>query len=45
MKPGELRVLTDEQKEGIKKADAERKRLVEIVLENHRKYPHQKRKK
>jgi hypothetical protein len=45
MKVGELRVLTDEQKEGIKKADAERKRLVEIVLENHRKYPHQKRKK
>jgi hypothetical protein len=45
MKVGELRVLTDEQKAGIKKADAERKRLVQIVEENYRKLPYPKRKK
>jgi hypothetical protein len=43
MKIGELKPLTKEQEEGVKKANAERKRLVEIVMENHRKYPHQKR--
>jgi hypothetical protein len=45
MKIGELKPLTKEQEEGIKKADKERKRLVEIVLENYRKYPHNKRAK
>ena len=45
MKMGELKPLTKEQEDGIKKADQERKRLVEIVMENYRKYPHQKRKK
>lgn len=45
MKIGELKPLTKEQEEGIKKANAERKRLVEIVQENYRKYPHNKRTK
>jgi hypothetical protein len=45
MKVGELKPLTKEQEDGIKKADQERKRLVQIVEENYRKYPHQKRKK
>jgi hypothetical protein len=45
MRIGELKVLTEEQKEGIKKADQERKRLVEIVEENYRKYPFNKKRK
>jgi hypothetical protein len=45
MKVGELKPITKEQEDGIKKADQERKRLVQIVEENYRKYPHQKRKK
>jgi len=45
MKIGELKPLTKEQEDGIKKADKERARLIAIVEENHRKYPHQKRKK
>jgi len=45
LKIGELKPLTDEQKEGIKKADQERKRLVQIVEENYRKLPYPKRKK
>jgi hypothetical protein len=45
MKPGELIVLTETQKKGIEQADKERARLIAIVEEKHRKYPHQKRKK
>ncbi len=45
MKVGELKPLTSEQAEGIKKADAERTRLVKLVEEKYRKYPYPKRKK
>ncbi len=45
MKPGELKPLTEEQKEGIKKHDENRIRLIKLVEEDYRKYPHQKRKK
>lgn len=45
MKPGELKPLTETQRKGIEQADNERKRLVQIVEENYRKYPHQKRTK
>lgn len=45
MKPGELKPLTETQRKGIEQSDAERLRIVKIVEENHRKYPHQKRKK
>jgi hypothetical protein len=43
MKVGELKPLSDEQKAGIKKADQERKRLVQIVQENHQSRPYNKR--
>jgi hypothetical protein len=45
MKVGELRVLTDEQKKGLKKHDEERSRLVRIIEENYRTKPYPKRKK
>lgn len=45
MKIGELKPLTKEQEEGIKKAEQERKRLIEIVQEKHQKYPFNKRTK
>lgn len=45
MKPGELKPLTETQRKGIESADKERARLVKIVEENYRKYPHQKRTK
>jgi hypothetical protein len=45
MKVGELKPLTKEQEEGIKKEAQERKRLCEIVQENYRKYPFNKRTK
>ena len=44
MKPGELKVLTEEQKEGIKKADEVRAALVRAVNEDHSKRPYPKRK-
>ena len=43
MKPGEL-ILTEEQKQGIKKADEVRAALVKAVNEDWEKYPHPKRK-
>ena len=43
MKPGEL-ILTEEQKQGIKKADEVRAALVKAVQEDWEKYPHPKRK-
>jgi len=45
MKTGELKPLTEEQKQGIIKSDAERTRIVKIVEENYRKLPYPKRKK
>jgi hypothetical protein len=45
MKAGELKPLTGEQKEGLKKHDENRARLIKLVEEDHRKYPHNKRKK
>ena len=45
MKPGELKPLTDEQKQGLKKADEVRVALVKAVQEDYSKYPKNKRKK
>ena len=45
MKVGELKVLTQEQKEGIKKHDEERTKLVRIIEENYRAKPYPKRTK
>lgn len=44
MKPGEL-ILTEEQKQGIKKADEVRAALVKAVQEDYEKRPYPKRKK
>lgn len=43
MKQGEL-ILTEEQKQGLKKADEVRAALVKAVNEDWEKYPHPKRK-
>ena len=43
MKQGEL-ILTEEQKQGLKKADEVRAALVKTVQEDWEKYPHPKRK-
>lgn len=45
MKPGELKPLTEEQKEGIKKHDENRTRLIKLVEENYQARPYNKRKK
>lgn len=45
MKAGELKHLTEEQKEGIKKHDENRAQLIKLVEEDHRKYPYNKRNK
>jgi hypothetical protein len=44
MKEGELKPLTEEQKEGLKKHDENRTRLIKLVEEDYRKYPHNVRK-
>jgi hypothetical protein len=44
LKPGEL-ILTEQQKQGLKKAEEVRAALVKAVQEDWQKYPHQKRKK
>lgn len=43
MKAGEL-ILTEEQKQGLKKADEVRAALVKAVQEDYTKYPKPKRK-
>jgi hypothetical protein len=43
MKPGEL-ILTEQQKQGLKKADEVRAALVKAVQEDYQKRPYQKRK-
>jgi len=45
MKAGELKPLTEEQKEGIKKHEENRTYIIKLVEEDYRKYPHNKRKK
>ena len=45
MKQGELKPLTEEQKEGIKKHDENRTRLIKLVKENYQSRPYNKRKK
>lgn len=45
MKPGELKPLTNEQKEGLKKADEVRASIVKAVQEDYEKRPYPKRKK
>jgi hypothetical protein len=45
MKEGTLKPLTEQQREGIKKHDENRTRLIKLVEEDHRKYPYNKRKK
>ena len=45
MKPGELKPLTNEQKEGLKKADEVRASIVKAVQEDYSKRPYPKRKK
>jgi hypothetical protein len=45
MKPGELKPLTEQQKEGIKKHDENRTRLIKLVEENYQSRPYNKRKK
>jgi hypothetical protein len=45
MKPGELKPLTEQQKEGIKKHDENRARLIKLVEENYQSRPYNKRKK
>jgi hypothetical protein len=44
MKPGELKPLSDEQKQGLKKADEVRAALVKAVQEDWQKRPYNKRK-
>ena len=44
MKQGELKPLTEEQKEGIKKHDENRARLIKLVEENYQSRPYNKRK-
>lgn len=44
MKPGELKPLTKEQKEGIKKSDELRASIVKAVEEKYSKYPASKSK-
>ena len=41
---GELKPLSKTQKRGLAEADAEMKRLVKLVQEEHSKYPKPKRK-
>jgi hypothetical protein len=45
MKPGELKPLTEQQKEGIKKHDENRTRLIKLVEEDYQSRPYNKRKK
>jgi hypothetical protein len=45
MKEGTLKPLTGEQKEGIKKHDENRTRLIKLVEENYQSRPYNKRKK
>ena len=45
MKPGELKPLTEQQREGIKKHDENRTRLIKLVEENYQSRPYNKRKK
>ena len=45
MKHGELKPLTEQQKEGIKKHDENRTRLIKLVEENYQSRPYNKLKK
>jgi hypothetical protein len=45
MKPGELKPLTEQQKEGLKKHEENRTRLIKLVEEEHQSRPYNKRKK
>jgi len=45
MKHGELKPLTEQQKEGIKKHDENRTRLIKLVEEDYQSRPYNKRKK
>jgi hypothetical protein len=45
MREGTLKPLTEQQKEGIKKHDENRTRLIKLVEEEHQSRPYNKRKK